>query len=464
MDDIKRRPIQDVVPPRAEAIPRESFRQGVQERAREGEGDAQERMDVPPRQAPVSGGVSERIAQSSFFRKEYHREVERPSEKRSPRRFLWGALALGVLGGAGIVIANYFAGAIVEVVPITKSATLDHGFTAVKDPNSDALFFDTMSLEEEKSKEVPATIEKKIQSKASGTVTIYNAYSSAPQKLIINTRLESSDHKVFRLEKSVVVPGAKTVGGKVEPGSVEAVVYADAPGSEYNIGLSDFTIPGLKGDPRYAKFTARSVSGTPIAGGFSGTINVPTEEGIAKAQAELKEELGKSVMEKARAQVPENVSFFPGSVILKFEEVPREFSSTEEASTVTMKATISVFFFDTERLTQEILETIIPDHRGGPLALSNIADMTFTFIDPVEKVVLADLARISFKIEGAPLFMGKIDTAHLARELAGKDKKDFTKVIALEDNVKKAEATIRPFWRTVFPLDTAKISVRVVME
>lgn len=429
--------------------------------------DIKRKPTTPLRQSPVSSGISERIDQSSFFKKERRRESEKTHEgTSSSRRYMWWLIATGLLGGVGIIVANYFSGAIVKVVPITKTAPLNHELTAVKETSSDMLSFQLMSMEKEQSKEVPATLEKKIQAKASGRVIIYNAYSSATQKLIINTRLESSDSKIFRLEKSVVVPGTKVVGGKVEPGSVEAVIYADAPGGEYNIGLSDFTIPGLKGDPRYAKFTARSVSDAPLAGGFSGNIEVPAEEDVAKAQAELKEELKVTIMEKARAQVPQGVSFFPGSVVLKFEEVPREFSSTKEASTVTMKATISVFFFDTERLTKEILETVLPDYRGGPLALSNIAEMVFDFTDPAEvgKVVLADLSRIRFKLVGTPLFVGEIDTVHLAQELAGKDKKDFTKVIALQDNVKKAEATVRPFWHTVFPSDVAEISVKVVAE
>ena len=386
-----------------------------------------------------------------------------PRVMPSPQFFIGIALVVVVLV-AGYFVANQFASASVEIIPLTETATLDNEFTAQKEKGGSVLAFQFMSLSEEKTKEVPATTEQKIQKKATGKVVIYNAYSGDSQRLIKNTRLETPDHKIFRIDESVVVPGAKVSGGKVlTAGSVEAVVFADAPGKEYNIGLSDFTIPGFKGDPRYTKFTARSKGDSPLSGGFSGTVKVPSEEDVVSAQKELKEGLKSLAIEKARAQVPEGVTFFPGSMILKFEEVPQEFSENEKAKVV-VRATVSVFFFDTELLAKAITEVVLPKYADTSLELSNKDDLAFTFVDPVDNVVLSDLTHIKFRITGDGNFVGKIDTEKLSQELAGKSKGSFTEAVSAQSNIKKANSTIFPVWKKVFPADPAKISIKIIKE
>lgn len=426
------------------------------------------RPSFAPETKPVVRAAAEeasRIEKNPFFEKPRTNGPSAPfiPQKSNSRFFVW-VLAVLALLAATFAVLNYFSSATIEVVPLTQSAKLENDFTATKEVSGDGLAFKFLSLSEEKTKEVDATVEKTIQKKASGTVVIFNAYSTASQRLIKNTRLESSDHKIFRINDSVVVPGAKMAGGKVsEPGSVEAVVYADAPGKEYNIGLADFTIPGFKGDPRYSKFTARSKADSPLAGGFSGTVKVPTDEAVLEAQNNLKEELKKTAVEKARGQVPDNVSFFPGSMVVKFEEVPQDLSA-DTAASVTMRATVSVFFFDTELFTQMLARTALKDYKGAPITLANIPALNFTFLDPVDNVVLADLNQIRFRIDGDALFVGRIDQAKLIAEVAGKNKNDFPSIVMSQSNIKRANAVVRPVWKTAFPIDSSKISINIITE
>ena len=77
------------------------------------------------------------------------------------------------------------------------------------------------------------------------------------------------------------MPGESLVSGKTVPGSTETAVSADEAGKEYNIGKTDFTIPGFKGDARYSKFYARSK--TDMEGGFIGTIYSLSDEDEASA-------------------------------------------------------------------------------------------------------------------------------------------------------------------------------------
>lgn len=447
MDGINRKKIQDVIIPHNEIS---------------------RRPDNTPLvvAAPAETESVDRFEKYASFKKRPSKSDVPKTANGSRSHLLIILLSVVSVLALGFMVANYLSSTKISVVPFTQKAHIDSEFTATSEdsPNGSALTFQFMSLTEDESKEVLATIEKDIQKKASGKVIIYNSYNDQNQRLIKNTRLETSDKKIFRIDGSVVVPGAKIVGGKVvEPGSIEAVVYADAPGEEYNIGLAEFTIPGFKGDPRYAKFTARSEPKSPLSGGFSGKVKVATDEDIALEQEKLKDTLKRIVVEKARARIPGDTIFFPGSMVLKFEEVDQDISVGESAK-VTMRATVSVFFFNTETLIKEIAKASLRDYQDSLLSLPNISTLLFTFVEPVDKATLSDLKHIRFRIEGDPVFVGAIDTSKLIDSLVGKEKKDFAKIITAQSNIKKADATIFPLWKTVFPAKRERFSIEIINE
>ncbi len=414
--------------------------------------------------AEIKSIPSVRINENPFFTKNRIEKNTKEAETKVRSSFLlWALGGMSVLG-ALFALLSYFSSATIEIVPQVEAVALSNEFTVLKESTDGDLLFKFMSLTEEKSKEISATIEKNIQMKASGKVTIYNSYSAQSQKLIKNTRLQAPDSKIFRIDESVIVPGAKMLGAKVvSPGSVEVTVYADVPGKEYNIGLTDFTIPGFKGDPRYGKFTARSSPNSPMAGGFSGVVKVPSDEDVVTAETLLREEIKIIAIEKARTQIPDGYSFFPGSMVVKFEDVPRDpFESSSPE--VKVRATVSVFFFDTTLLTKKIASGAIKGYKGEEVTISNMQALSFNFLDPVDNIVLSDINSIRFLIKGDALFAWKIDTDKLIAEAVGKNKKDLSKIIGTQGYVKRAEATVFPMWKTTFPSDPAKISVEIINQ
>src|SRR3989344_1440911 len=72
-----------------------------------------------------------------------------------------------------------------------------------------------------------ATGKKLTEIKAKGFLTIYNNYDTKSQILVVSTRFQSSDGKIFRLNEQVTVPGAKMENGKLMPVGIEAAVTAD---------------------------------------------------------------------------------------------------------------------------------------------------------------------------------------------------------------------------------------------
>src|SRR3989344_4675468 len=145
---------------------------------------------------------------------------------------------------------KWIAIGIALLILMFTALSLFDGATLAYVPKSQAVSFDddsyTARKAGEKGLEAPASGEKVVERKASGTIIVYNT-STIEQRLRATTRFETPDGKIYQAPDAITIPGKKVAGGKENPGTLEVVVYAERPGKEFNIGLTDFTLPGLKG-------------------------------------------------------------------------------------------------------------------------------------------------------------------------------------------------------------------------
>lgn len=389
------------------------------------------------------------------------------ASSRSPRMVLWAVAMVVFVGMLGAILSTFFSGATVRIVPLNKTVSLNMDFTAREDASdlpaqagNGIVPYQKIPLPaEERSEDIPATIEKKITRKASGKIKIFNEYSTASQRLIKNTRFESANGKIYRIDNSIVVPGMSTAGGKTIPGSIEVTVYGDAPGEEYNSAATDFTIPGFKGDPRYAKFYARSQ--TPLEGGFSGTIKVPSPEEQTAAVERLKESLRIELAQKARAQIPEDFILYDNMMFVAFDDLLA--INQQNPSHITVKGSLYGIMFDKSMFSKFIAQKTIDQYDGNPVLIRNLTDLE---LKPKSEVLdPANLKDISLTVSGDASIVWDVDKENLKRELAGVSKSDgFKNIIAKYASIWKAEAVARPFWKMNFPQDPEKITIEEVLE
>lgn len=149
---------------------------------------------------------------------------------------------------------------------------------------------------------------KFFQERARGTVLIYNAFSSAPQSLIANTRLQDPAGKTFRLRANATVPGARVSEGKIVPTSVSAEVIAEEPGEASNIAPVEFRIPGFRGTPKYQGFSAKSEEA--FTGGFTGEARIVEPEDLRRASEELTRTAIEALAEELAGKIPADPDFF----------------------------------------------------------------------------------------------------------------------------------------------------------
>lgn len=394
-----------------------------------------------------------------------------PSNRRRKRRtFVWTVSALIVVV-ALYVASSALVKASVQIVPtesvVTISSDLTAGSDASETEDSD-LNYDLITVSAEVSKNVKVTGEEQVEKKASGNITIFNNHSGASQTLVKNTRFESSTGLIYRIQSAVTVPGRKSQGGTTVPGSVTVPVFADKAGAEYNIGLSDFTIPGFKGDPRYQTITAKSDPKAPLQGGFVGKVKKIQPSDLQAAQASMEVELRDVLNTRILAEVPANYVFFKDGAIITFQDMLNGGESsdsnnqTPETTTVRKKATITGVLFDKEKLTARIAESA-PQQDGTYKAftIKDWGTIKFSFKNNSEANI-SSREPIQFSMNGQATLVAQVNKEEVASVLAGKKKSQLHELLSSLSYVEKAELKTYPAWARSLPKDIKKINIEVI--
>lgn len=252
------------------------------------------------------------------------------------RTTFFAILLLGGFVFSSFLLLKYIPTATVKVTMETVEIADDIEITASSSGEGDLLplkiFTESITFTET----FPSTgRESSDTRRATGMVTLYNTFSQEPQPLVATTRLLSEDGKVFRLTKSIVIPGKKNENGTDVPGKIQVEVKADEPGEMYNIQASRFSIPGFEGSPKYEAFYADSQEAFIGGGGNLSEIAVVAEKDVENARKKIEEIAKEKAKEKISSAlsddwiliedawdiVMENADAFPGvgSVAEKFE-------------------------------------------------------------------------------------------------------------------------------------------------
>lgn len=382
---------------------------------------------------------------------------ERREQKPRSRIGLWVGILIFLLI-VGFVGSFFFSSAKVSITPREINLPVDITASAMAKPGPTDLGFTIVTLSKEGDKEVPAGTESQISQKASGKIVIYNSYSSAPQILVANTRFESTDGHIFRINAQTTVPGQKTAGSGTIPGSVEVTVYADQPGDKYNIGLSDFTIPGFKGDPRFAKFSAKSDPASPITGGFIGTARKVTAADQASAKVGIETQLKNELSNQIASQIPETHVLFKGASTFDFTALPQENGSASTAM-VREKGSIFGILFDHDQLSKYIASQV-QEVGAKNVSIANLDGLTFSLQD-MNNFDPNTTQKITFHLTGNAKFVWNIDDSKISESLAGQNRANIKPILGNFEEIDRANVSFSPVWVLTLPKDPAKIKVEL---
>ena len=314
---------------------------------------------------------------------------------------------------------------------------------------------ETVTIEDEITGRAETSKIKEFNDRASGQIAIYNTYSSAPQTLVAGTRFENPDGKIYRLSKTIIVPGAEVIDGKIEPKSIEARITADEPGNAYNIGPSDFKIPGFKGGIKYEKFYGRSHAA--FDGGFVGRAKVVSEKDIEILRSNLENTLRKKLAERAGSELPEGF-FIPENAAqyefsIKKIEPPADRRSNDFGLALTGK--IKLFLIPKKDAEAKMLSILFGGQKPDQVSLNNFNELKFA----AEELNFGGQSLL-LRLSGKPRIIWNVDSENLANNLAAasgqKERFDIFRALA---QIKEASIAYQPRWWKIFPESAEKITI-----
>lgn len=389
---------------------------------------------------------------------EHLADVETEYFKNKYRYMLWLVALVSVIF-CFFAFSFLFSKAEVSVILKTKDVVLNENLSASLNLSVDTLPFELTSLSEDVSKTIVLE-EKDLKEKAKGKAVLYNKFSSSPQTLSIDTRMEGSNGKIYKTKTKVVIPGMSKNG---IPGQVNVDIYAEAEGVAYNSSPLDFKIFGFKGNAKYEKFYGRSVGD--ITGGIVGKSRQVSDLQKIEIEKELKTILENKLFDKISSQIP-GFLLYKDAVFLKTDNLVIGPVSPEGSATLTLKGTLYGIILNEQELTQKIAKDNIEKYDGSEVYIPNIKDLTFflpaqTDLSDKENISFDNVEDINFNLSGSAKIVFKLDVNKFTAELLNKPKNDFNQILSQYPNINSALVKLSPPWVQSLPGKIKNIKVDV---
>jgi hypothetical protein len=354
----------------------------------------------------------------------------------------------------GIALSLSYSKAVVTITPKVTNFDINGTFTAKKGNSEIDLNYDVISVTGSTSQMVVATKGPKIQTKAKGTVVIYNNHSDKAQSLVAGTRVATPDGLVYRTISSITVPGKKSV-----PGSVTTTVIADQPGANYNIKVADlkgdFKLPGYKGSDKYNGFYARMK--TDMTGGFLGEKMVIDAQVKAKAVKALEDELRGTLLSKLQANLPDDYVLYDGAYSFEFETLDPIMKDAASAEIV-VRSTVYGAIFKIDPLIKFIAGSEIKKFPSSTYQIDGEDDLAFKISNSKDFSAKKGTPLI-FTLKGPITIKGLFSESKLKDDLKGIKLTDSNAVFAKYQSIANAHALITPFWLRSFPNSPERINI-----
>lgn len=366
-------------------------------------------------------------------------------------KILVASLFLIILGGFFFVILGRISTATMKIVLHRESIDIDSRLRAFVTPSVTGLSFGVTQTDSEESQAVVPTGSASGGQKSSGRIIIYNNYSSAPQKLIANTRFETSDGKIYRIRNSVLIPGN---------GSLETTVFADKAGEEFNIGLVDFTIPGLKGGPKFEKIFAKSK--TTISGGAGGNVRIVRKDDIETARTAVRDRLkGKLVQLMKKQTLADTHLVYQTDMKMEYIESadnPQVGDSSGKSMIFKVKGIATGYLIKNDALNKALVDNNAGNFERKPnndlVSIKNIESLDFDLISAD-----AQNKEITINVKGKAEFVWSVDGEKLKDEILAYNGKDYKTVFLNYPAIEKTDIYSKPsFWKKI-PKNRNKIKI-----
>ena len=367
-----------------------------------------------------------------------------------PGSWVLFAITILVLAGIGLASLHFlFAKATVIVRPVLRSVEVYKRITAGgSSATSISVFEETVIA----TKLFFATGKELKDIRAKGVIRVFNNQDRAIT-LVAQTRFMSEEGKVFRAVDRVIVPG----GTRKNPGIKDVDIVAAEPGKDYNIGPSQFSIPGLAGSALYTQMHGESTNAT--TGGVTEEITVVSSADIAQAERTLVQELGDRARVALDTKIPDTLFVIENATVVSVLEagtIVKEGAALDEFS---YRAQVQVTVYAVPQAELESLQSafLAKELQDKEQLAQGTTKVTY-------EQVRVDEGVVSFDISIRAGAYQEINPTELVIRLRGKSQEQAQLILFTYPGLQGGEILLWPFWRTSLPEDVEKIDISLRID
>jgi len=381
--------------------------------------------------------------------------------KKDRNKMVMAVVFFVVVVGAAALLSSLLGKTELTIYPEFRDPNINAEFTAFPTPTDGALSYEVMTLEETRESQVQATGKIDIQEQATGIIEISKSTPGA-ERLIKNTRFRSPEGLIYRIQESVVVPGA--VGGTA--GTIQAEVFADNVGEQYNLPTgTTFDIPGFEEGGFMDLFRSISASNpTQITGGFDGPQFQIDDGELNTARQAIQIELRNALLEKIDSNKPAGMIAFPGAVAITYNQLPA-IEYGQDLVTIREQATLQIPLFKAAEFGTFVAKEAVATYEGGPVRVDDPSQLVFKYSNATtSNSVIANAESLTFSLTGKPRLIWEYDADKLTKDLAGLPKTAISNAITAYPGIERARVEVTPFWQRTFPENADEIEVIEIIE
>lgn len=383
-------------------------------------------------------------------------------KKRFPlKEIIFGGSIIIFLLGA--YLYNKLPRADVQIWPKVDILTLQQKVTADKNVDTIDITKKVMpakylEVSEDSWQKFQATGVASNDSKASGTIKIYNKISpSTPFTLKAGTHFLSDSGKYFVTLAKVTIPAAK---GKT-PGAIDVKVQAEEVGPDHNIGSSKFSVPKLYGTAYYYSIWAESK--TAMAGGYTGTVKKVSSDDIAQAKSVLTKKLLDQAENSLKSKISEDDVLLDGAISREVIDASSDVKPGLVADTFNESARVmvSALIFKRQDLEKFVKEYISSQLSESQNFLEKSLDINY-------KPDLIDIKKgsetINLTLSVKTYYI--IDKPYLIDALPQKSAEEIKQIInqKYEGKISEVKTDFWPFWVNQVPTNKKRIMIDLNFE
>jgi hypothetical protein len=346
--------------------------------------------------------------------------------------FLLWIICIASIATLLFLLSSIFATATLSITPKNESVSLNDIYNISTDKTSSSLHYQIMTVQKDLSKNLETDGEQYVERKGTGKATLYNNFSTASQRIINNTRLQTKDGVIYRIRQSVEIPGIKTINGIKTPGSVEVDIIADLAGDKYNMKVSDskgdFTIPGFQGSTKFTAFYGKLSAD--VVGGFIGNVKKVSDDKVLAGRTEIQNTLKDELIKDAYAKKTDQFILFKDNYYTACNDLPDDPSSG--LYKITEECSIYAVLFDKDELSTFIAKNKIKDFDNSKVdvlwndndivTLSGITDRPWTETS------------LKAKFSGVAKVVWSFDSNTILSAIVGQDKTVINSIIEANKN------------------------------